>query len=224
MAAPGPSPQQMAAMQQFAAEAAKRGMSPEEFAKQQREQLTAEAAKHGMTTEQYVAQLKMRALAAHQKQMEAKRQAQESGQSSPDQPQQQQQNQTTHQVPVNPNNPADPKAIAVANWLRSQNLKTRTCVMDGQRKDLFKGMFRILSYWLVFYTFGLDFILESFYWLLANRRIYSKTCHSRPGVSRVRQSRRQEELSPPPRDGSRLGRKCLQATSPLAPRPASEQS
>ncbi|PLN81002.1 translocation protein Sec62-domain-containing protein [Aspergillus taichungensis] len=138
MAAPGPSPQQMAAMQQFAAEAAKRGLTPEEFAKQQREQLTAEAAKHGMTTEQYVAQLKMRALAAHQKQMEAKRQAQESGQSSPDQPQQQQQTQTTHQVPVNPNNPADPKAIAVANWLRSQNLKTRTCIMDGQRKDLFK--------------------------------------------------------------------------------------
>jgi translocation protein SEC62 len=40
---------------------------------------------------------------------------------------------------VNPNNPPDPKAIAVANWLRSQNLKPRTCIMDGQRKDMFKG-------------------------------------------------------------------------------------
>ncbi|KAA8650771.1 hypothetical protein EYZ11_007625 [Aspergillus tanneri] len=142
MAAPGqPSPQQIAAMQQqFAAEAAKRGMTPEEFAKQQREQLDAEAAKHGMSTEQYVNQLRMRALAQHQKQVEAQRQNQSSspqpGQS--EQGQQQQQQQTTHQVPVNPSNPPDPKAIAVAQFLRSQNLKPRTCIMDGQRKDMFK--------------------------------------------------------------------------------------
>ncbi|KAE8165987.1 translocation protein Sec62-domain-containing protein [Aspergillus tamarii] len=152
MAAPGqPSPQQIAAMQQqFAAEAAKRGMTPEEFAKQQREQLNAEAAKHGMSTEQYVQQLRMRALAAHQKQVEAQRQGQgspqpgqpgqqgqqdEQGQQTPQQPQPQQ---TTHQVPVNPSNPPDPKAIAVAQFLRSQNLKPRTCIMDGQRKDMFK--------------------------------------------------------------------------------------
>ncbi|KAE8335894.1 hypothetical protein BDV24DRAFT_142920 [Aspergillus arachidicola] len=155
MAAPGqPSPQQIAAMQQqFAAEAARRGMTPEEFAKQQREQLNADAAKHGMSTEQYVQQLRMRALAAHQKQVEAQRQGQgspqpgqpgqpgqqgqqdEQGQQTPQQPQPQQ---TTHQVPVNPSNPPDPKAIAVAQFLRSQNLKPRTCIMDGQRKDMFK--------------------------------------------------------------------------------------
>ncbi|KAB8254445.1 translocation protein Sec62-domain-containing protein [Aspergillus pseudonomiae] len=152
MAAPGqPSPQQIAAMQQqFAAEAARRGMTPEEFAKQQREQLNAEAAKHGMSTEQYVQQLRMRALAAHQQQVEAQRQGQgspkpgqpgqqaqqeEQGQQAPQQPQPQQ---TTHQVPVNPSNPPDPKAIAVAQFLRSQNLKPRTCIMDGQRKDMFK--------------------------------------------------------------------------------------
>ncbi|KAE8376426.1 translocation protein Sec62-domain-containing protein [Aspergillus bertholletiae] len=152
MAAPGqPSPQQIAAMQQqFAAEAAKRGMTPEEFAKQQRDQLNAEAAKHGMSTEQYVQQLRMRALAAHQQQVEAQRQAQGSPQpGQPGQPGQQgeqgqqtpkpsQPQQTTHQVPVNPSNPPDPKAIAVAQFLRSQNLKPRTCIMDGQRKDMFK--------------------------------------------------------------------------------------
>ncbi|KAH8424787.1 Sec62 family protein translocation protein [Aspergillus melleus] len=144
MAAPGqPSPQQIAAMQQqFAAEAAKRGMTPEEFAKQQREQLNAEAQKHGMTTEQYVTQLRMRAMAAHKQQVEAQQQAQagspqQPGQPAQGQPQPQQQ-QTTHQVPVNPSNPPDPKAIAVAQFLRSQNLKTRTCIMDGQRKDMFK--------------------------------------------------------------------------------------
>ena len=162
MAAPGqPSPQQIAAMQQqFAAEAARRGMTPEEFAKQQREQLTAEAAKHGMTTEQYVTQLRMRALAAHQRQVEAQRQAaqaqaqgqqpQGQGQAPPQSPAQPGQNlpappqpqpqQVTRQVPVNPNNPPDPKALAVAAFLRSQNLKTRTCIMDGQRKEMFKGI------------------------------------------------------------------------------------
>ncbi|RAL17777.1 Sec62 family protein translocation protein [Aspergillus homomorphus CBS 101889] len=154
MAAPGgPSPQQIAAMQQqFAAEAARRGMTPEQFAQQQREQLAAEAAKHNMSTEQYVAQLRARAIAAHQQQIaqaqaqaraQAEAQAQGAqlpgppGQNSPA-PQQPQPQQATRQVPVNPSNPPDPKAIAVAQFLQSQNLKTRTCIMDGQRKEMFK--------------------------------------------------------------------------------------
>lgn len=153
MATPGqPSPQQMAAMQQqFASEAAKRGMTPEQFAQKQREQLTADAAKLGLTPEQYVAQLRMRALQAHQKQMEA----QQSGQASPQQgqpqgqppaaQQQQQAQQQTHQVPVQPGQPPDPKALAVANFLRSQNLKPRTCILDGQRKDMFKGGLLLLG-------------------------------------------------------------------------------
>ncbi|BDD60795.1 Translocation protein S62 [Monascus purpureus] len=124
-----PSPQQIAAIQQhIAAEAAKRGLTPEEFAKQQREQLAADAAKAGLTTEQYVAQLRMRAVAAQQAQRQAQGQAQQ-------QPAQQQ---TTTQVPVNASNPPNPKAIAVAKFLHSQDLKTRTCILDGQRKDLFK--------------------------------------------------------------------------------------
>ncbi|CAI7621640.1 unnamed protein product [Penicillium bialowiezense] len=144
MAAPGPSPQQMAAMQQqFAAEAAKRGMTPQQFAEKQREQLTADAEKLGLTTEQYVAQLRARAMQAHQQQQQQQAQAQQAQAEGQQQPQQQpapqqHQHQTTQQVPVNPNNPPDPKAIAVANWLRSQNLKPRTCIMDGQRKDMFK--------------------------------------------------------------------------------------
>lgn len=166
MAAPGqPSPQQMAQMaamqQQFAAEAARRGLTPEQFAQQQRDQLTADAAKQGLTPEQYIAQLRMRALQAHQQQMEAQRQAQGSPQpgqpqqpgqpgqlGQPGQPAQQPQpqapqpaqaQQQTHQVPVQPGQPADPKAVALANFLRSQNLKPRTCILDGQRKEMFKG-------------------------------------------------------------------------------------
>lgn len=164
-APPGMSPQQMAAFQQhmqqqLAAEASKRGMTPEEFIKMQREQVNAEAAKHGMTPEQYVNNMRMRALqqrAAAQQQAQAQAQAQAQGGQQADgqpqqqagqqqqgqpqgQPQQPQQQQVQQQVPVNPNNPPDPKAIAVAQWLRSQNLKSRTCILDGQRKDMFKGI------------------------------------------------------------------------------------
>jgi hypothetical protein len=32
-----------------------------------------------------------------------------------------------------------PEAVAVAKFLRSQDLKTRVCILDGQRKDMFKG-------------------------------------------------------------------------------------
>ncbi|KAL2008761.1 hypothetical protein VTN00DRAFT_6955 [Thermoascus crustaceus] len=141
MAAPGqPTPQQMAAMQQLeqqlAAEAAKRGMSVEDFKKMQRDQLVADAAKLGLTPEQYVAQLRMRAIQqAAQRHAAAQQQAQAQGQA----PQQHQHvQQTQYQVPVNPGNPPNPQAIAVAKFLRSQNLKTRTCILDGQRKDMFK--------------------------------------------------------------------------------------
>lgn len=157
---PGMSPQQLAAMQQqFIAEAAKRGMTPEEFSKFQRDQLTAEATKHGMTPEQYVANLRMRAI--QQMQMQAQKakaqqgQPQDQPQGAPGQASSQgqlpsgspqaagvpmpQQQQIRQQVPLNEGNPPKPEAVAVAKWLRSQNLKTRTCILDGQRKDMFKG-------------------------------------------------------------------------------------
>lgn len=136
--------------QQVAAEAAKRGMTPEAFVKMQREQVAAEAAKHGLTPEQYVQGLRMRALQQRAAaQQAAQAQAQQQGQ--PGQPQQPPQGapgqppqvpvqqQVQKQVNVNPNNPPDPKAIALAKWLRTQDLKTRTCILDGQRKDMFKG-------------------------------------------------------------------------------------
>lgn len=152
MASAGPNPQQIAAMQQqFAAEAAKRGLTPEQFAKQQRDQLAADAAKQGLTPEQYVAQLRMRAMQQMQAQRLAAQQAQTQAQAQSPELQAQQQSQAlrqqpqgqapqaTQQVSVNPSNPPDPKAVAVAKWLRSQNLKTRTCILDGQRRDMFKG-------------------------------------------------------------------------------------
>ncbi|KAJ5471722.1 hypothetical protein N7530_009079 [Penicillium desertorum] len=123
MATPGqPSPEQMAAMQQqFAAEAAKRGMTPQQFAAQQREQLAADAAKLGLTTEQYVAQLRMRAMQAHQQQQKV--QAEQQGQAAPD----------GQQAP-------SPAPQQHQHTTTQQNLKPRTCIMDGQRKDMFKGL------------------------------------------------------------------------------------
>ncbi|KAI9811834.1 MAG: Translocation protein S62 [Pycnora praestabilis] len=100
--------------------------SPQQIAMMQ-QQLAAEAAKNNMSVEQYVAQLKANAMRQHQQQ-------QQSQQAAAKQQQQQQQQQ---QMPINPG-PPDPKSLAVAKWLRSQDLKTRTCILGGQRKDLFK--------------------------------------------------------------------------------------
>ena len=139
----GPTPEQMRQMQQqFLAEAAKQGMTPEQFQQHQRQQLAADAAKQGLTVEQYVNQLKQRALQEHQKkqqqamqQQAMQQEAQVSGQEQAQQTQQQSQGQ---KIPVNPNAAPKPEALAVAKFLRSQDLKTRTSILDGQRKDMFK--------------------------------------------------------------------------------------
>ncbi|OQD75309.1 hypothetical protein PENDEC_c007G02592 [Penicillium decumbens] len=134
-----PNPEQVAAMQrQFAAEAAKRGMSPAEFAQKQREQLAADAEKLGLTPEEYVSQLRMRALQQHAQQQQQQQGQTPPSQGQPGQPGQSPPTQQMQQVPVQPGQPPDPKALAVANFLRSQNLKPRTCILDGQRKDMFK--------------------------------------------------------------------------------------
>ena len=67
--------------------------------------------------------------------MRQQQQAQQ-GQAQGQQPPQQGQIQ---QIPVNPNAEKKPEAVAVAKFLRSQDLKTRVCILDGQRKDMFKG-------------------------------------------------------------------------------------
>jgi len=131
-----PSPQQIAAMQaQIAQEAQKRGMTPQQFQAWQRQQIEADAKKAGMTVEQYINNLKQQAIANHQRQQQMAQQqaaAQQSGQP-------QVQGQTGQQVPITPG-PPDPKSTAVAKWLRGQDLKSRTCILNGQRKDMFKSM------------------------------------------------------------------------------------
>ncbi|KAI9793947.1 MAG: Translocation protein S62 [Piccolia ochrophora] len=105
--------------------------SPEQI-QQMQQQIAAEAAKNNMSVEQYVAHLKEHAMKQHAAQ-------QQQGQQGPQGQQQQQphQHQQQQQVPINPGAP-NPEAIAVANWLQGQDLKPRTCILNGQRKNMFK--------------------------------------------------------------------------------------
>ncbi|KAI9684337.1 MAG: Translocation protein S62 [Trizodia sp. TS-e1964] len=99
-----PTPQQIQAMQQ---------------------QLAAEAAKHNMSVEQYVAQLKAQALRQHQLQQAQKGQQAGGHQHAHDHDHENQHHEAQSQVPINPG-PPNPAAIALAKFLRSQNLKPRT--------------------------------------------------------------------------------------------------
>ena len=136
----GPTPQQIAAMQQqVALEAQKRGITPQEFQAQQRKALEEEARKAGLPLNEYINRIKQQAWENHQKQqqqMTQQQQQQANGQVAQGQPQVQ--GGQGQQVPIQPGAP-DPKALAVAKWLRGQDLKTRTCLLNGQRKDMFKS-------------------------------------------------------------------------------------
>lgn len=119
-----PTPQQVQAMQQqFFAEAARRGLTPQQFG----EQLKAQAM-----------QQQQQAQAGGQGQ-----QQQQQGQGGPQGaagPQAQiQMPARGQQVPIQPG-PPKPEAIALAKFLQSQTLKSRPCIFNGQRKEMFKGI------------------------------------------------------------------------------------
>ncbi|KAA8573923.1 hypothetical protein EYC84_005468 [Monilinia fructicola] len=131
-----PTPEQIEMMQrQLAHDAQQAGMSVPEFVAKIRAQqaaqqptpeqiqamqqkLAQDAEKAGMSVQEFVEKVKAA-------QLEAQRQA-------AIQQQQQQQPQ-----PIQPG-PPNPAAIALANFLKSQDLKVRTCILNGQRKDMFK--------------------------------------------------------------------------------------
>ena len=100
--------------------------TPEQIQAMQR-QIAADAAKHGLTVPQFIEKLKEQQMAAQQQQM-----AQQQEQQAAQQQQQQQ--------PIQPG-PPNPAAIAVAKFLQAQDLKMRTCILSGQRKNMFKGRF-----------------------------------------------------------------------------------
>jgi translocation protein SEC62 len=129
----GPTPAQIEQIKAaIAAEAARQGITPEEFQARQRAAIDAEAKKLNMTPQEYIQ--KMRAEAIANARMQAQQQQQ-----NPQQQQQQQQQQQA--VPINNGGKVDPRAAAVLQWLRGQNLKTRTVILNGQRKDMFRGVY-----------------------------------------------------------------------------------
>ena len=114
--------------------------TPEQIAEMQR-RLAEEAQKNGMTVPQYVEVLKAQAMRQHQMQQAARQQQMQQGGAPPQQGQLQQQQQQQQQQNIQPITPGPPKpeALAVANFLKRQDLKTRTCIFQEKRKDMFKG-------------------------------------------------------------------------------------
>ncbi|KAI7333817.1 hypothetical protein D0868_06301 [Hortaea werneckii] len=119
--------------------------SPEQI-RQMQQQIAAEAQKNGLTVPQYIERVKAQAMQnaqMRQRMMQAQQQAQQSGQPVATAPPQQQQGgpgngaQPGQQVPIQPG-PPKPEALAVANFLRNQDLKSRTCIFQEKRKDMFK--------------------------------------------------------------------------------------
>lgn len=82
--------------------------------------LAADAAKNNMTVPEFVEKLQAQALAQQQYPQPESMQLEE------EQPQ-----------PIQPG-PPSPASLAVANFLRNQDLKVRTCILNGQRKDMFR--------------------------------------------------------------------------------------
>ena len=136
----GPTPEQIEQMRQaMTAEAARRGMTLEQFQTQQRAVIAAEAKAAGVTPQVYVASLRAKALADMRQKSEA------NGETAPNSPNQESSQQ--QRIPINNTGTPDPRALALAQWLRGQELKTRTCILGGERKDMFRGKENI--HWIV---------------------------------------------------------------------------
>lgn len=116
------------------AEAAKAGMTPQQFIQMQQQKLIEEAAKANMSPQQFLA-VKQQEAIQQQRQAAQQQQGQPPANGQPPGPP----GQTMQKIDLTKPVEAKPEALAVAKFLRSQNLKLRTCVFEGNRKDMFKG-------------------------------------------------------------------------------------
>ncbi|KAI1854131.1 hypothetical protein JX265_003549 [Neoarthrinium moseri] len=150
MAQPQPPPGPPPGGIQFVAPPGQPQPTPEQIAAMQR-QIAQQAEAMGMTVPQFIEHIKRQRMAQMAQQQQQQQQAQ-GGQQQPGQgqggpqgqqpphqhqhphPQQQQQGQPQ---PVQPG-PPNPVAIAMANFLRKQELKPRTVIFNGERKDMFR--------------------------------------------------------------------------------------
>ncbi|KAK3670396.1 Translocation protein S62 [Recurvomyces mirabilis] len=133
MAQPGPPPTQQGGpppgMPQFQLQPGQQP-TPEQIRAMQ-QQIAAEAQKAGLSIPEYIERVKQQAMRNQQMQMQVQQQQQM---------QQQQQGggeRPGQQVPIAPG-PPKPEALAMAAFLRNQDLKMRTCIFQEKRKDMFK--------------------------------------------------------------------------------------
>ncbi|CAK7562552.1 MAG: Translocation protein S62 [Sporothrix epigloea] len=126
--------------------------TPEQIQAMQR-QLAIDAQKAGMSVPDFIQQLQQKArqqMMMQQQAAQRQQQQQKGGEHAHSHedghsheghtqlpPQQQQQQQQHQQQPITPG-PPNPLAVAMANFLRSQNLKPRTVILNGERKDMFR--------------------------------------------------------------------------------------
>jgi translocation protein SEC62 len=82
-----------------------------------------EAEQMGLSYEEYIEKVKEQAAIQQRAQMEAQQQEQQ------------------HQEPIQPG-PPKPEALAVAKFLKAQDLKPRTCIFQEKRNEMFRGTFR----------------------------------------------------------------------------------
>lgn len=116
-----------------------------QFQQQMNQKIAQEAEKAGMSVPEFVQRMQqqqqaMRAQMLRQQQAGGPQQpGQQQGQGQPQgQPQGPPQQRPGGQPqPITPG-PPNPVAIAMANFLRSQDLKLRTCILNGDRKDMFR--------------------------------------------------------------------------------------
>lgn len=101
------------------------------------QQLARDAEKAGMSVPQFIEHLKKQAQ-EQQARMQAMQQQQQQGQPPHQHQHQHGPPQGGQPQPIVPG-PPNPVAIALAKFLRGQDLKPRTCILNGDRKDMFKG-------------------------------------------------------------------------------------
>jgi len=115
--------------------------SPEQIAAMQR-QIAIDAERAGMTVPQFIEQLKRQAMEQQMRMQQQMQQQQGEGGEHQHQHQHQQQQQQQQQQgvaqPIVPG-PPNPVALALAKFLRAQDLKPRTVILNGDRKDMFRG-------------------------------------------------------------------------------------
>lgn len=133
-----PTPEQMAVIRQFQ--------------QQMNQKIAQEAEKAGLSVPEFVQRMQQQqqAMRAQMLRQQQQQQQQAGGPQQQGQQQGQGQPQGQHQgppqqrpggqpQPITPG-PPNPVAIAMANFLRSQDLKLRTCILNGERKDMFRGL------------------------------------------------------------------------------------